>query len=52
MWMMVLSHNLIEDLKQQGYILTDEGLLAAYLGLQVNRLSGNQISMKQSAFID
>ncbi len=48
----VNADNLIEDLKQQGYILTDEGPLAAYLGLQVDQLPGNRISMEQPAFID
>ena len=43
---------LIADLKQRGYILTDEGSLAAYLGLQIDRLPGNRISLKQPAFID
>jgi hypothetical protein len=43
---------LISDLKQRGYILTDEGSLAAYLGLQIDRLPGNRISLKQPAFID
>ncbi len=43
---------LIDDLKLRAYILTDEGPLAAYLGLQVEKLPGNSISMKQPAFID
>jgi hypothetical protein len=43
---------LIEDLKRKGYILTDEGSLAAYLGLQIDRLPGNRISLKQPAFIE
>jgi len=46
------ADKLIDDLKKRGYILTDEGPLAAYLGLQVERLPGNRISMKQPAFID
>lgn len=46
------ADNLISDLKAKGYILTDEGSLAAYLGIQVERLSHNRISMKQPAFID
>ncbi len=43
---------LIDDLKQRGYILSELGPLAVYLGLQVERLPGNLIFMKQPAFID
>lgn len=46
------ADDLINNLKAKGYILTDEGSLAAYLGIQVERLSHNRISMKQPAFID
>jgi len=46
------ADDLINKLKQRGYILTDEGSLAAYLGIQVEKLSGNRIVMKQPAFID
>ncbi|MDA3833359.1 MAG: reverse transcriptase domain-containing protein [Spirochaetales bacterium] len=46
------ADRLIADLTKKGYILTDEGPLSAYLGIQVERLSGNRISMKQPAFID
>ncbi len=46
------ADTLISDLQQQGYLLTDEGSMAAYLGLQIDRLPGNRISLKQPAFID
>lgn len=46
------ADKLIKDLERRGYILTDEGSLSAYLGIQVDRLEGNRISMKQPAFID
>jgi Reverse transcriptase (RNA-dependent DNA polymerase) len=46
------ADKLIRDLGNKGYILTDEGPLSAYLGIQVDRLSGNRISMKQPAFIE
>ncbi len=46
------ADKLIKDLEKKGYILTDEGPMSAYLGIQVDRLSGNRISMKQPAFID
>jgi len=46
------ADKLIVNLANKGYILTDEGPLSAYLGIQVERLSGNRISMKQPAFID
>ena len=36
----------------QGYILTDKGPLSVYLGIQVDRLQGNKISMKQPALIE
>ena len=40
------ADKLIADLERRGYILTDEGPLSAYLGIQVDRLSQNRISMK------
>ena len=46
------ADKLIADLERQGYVLTDEGPLSAYLGIQVDRLEGNRISMKQPAFIE
>jgi hypothetical protein len=46
------ADKLIADLERRGYILTDEGSLSAYLGIQVDRLEGNRISMKQPAFIE
>ena len=46
------ADKLIKDLEKRGYILTDEGPLSAYLGIQVDRLKGNKISMKQPAFIE
>jgi Reverse transcriptase (RNA-dependent DNA polymerase) len=46
------ADKLIRDLERKGYILTDEGPLSAYLGIQVEHLSGGQISMKQPAFIE
>ena len=46
------ADKLIKDLEKRGYILTDEGPLSAYLGIQVDRLEGNRISMKQPAFIE
>jgi hypothetical protein len=46
------ADRLIKDLQRKGYILTDEGSLSTYLGIQVDRLKGNRISMTQPAFID
>ncbi len=43
---------LIQNLKKKGHMLTDEGSLAAYLGIQMGRLLGNRISMKLPVFID
>jgi hypothetical protein len=46
------ADKLIADLERRGYILTDEGPLSAYLGIQVDRIGKNKISMKQPAFIE
>jgi len=46
------ADDLIADLKQKGYILTDKGELAAYLGLQVTKHSDGTVTLKQPAFIE
>jgi Reverse transcriptase (RNA-dependent DNA polymerase) len=46
------ADQLIKDLEQKGYVLTDEGPLSAYLGIQVERLGNNKVSMTQPAFIE
>ncbi len=43
---------MIEDLKQKERILTDAGLLVAYLRLRIDRWLGSRISLKEPAFID
>lgn len=43
---------IINSLPQQGYILTDEGELLAYLGLLVSHQRGTTITMTQPALID
>ena len=39
------------DLMKKGYVLTDEGPLSAFLGLQVNKSNG-EIELTQPAFIE
>jgi len=46
------ASKLINDLKTRGYVLTDEGPLSAYLGLQVERLSDKRIRLTQPTFIE
>ena len=46
------ADNLIDELKGKGYVLTDEGSMSAYLGLQVEPLNDGRISLKQPAFIE
>lgn len=41
---------LIKELQQLGYVLTDEGSLSAYLGIQIER-KGNAVMMTQPAFV-
>lgn len=43
---------IIKKLMKMGYILTDEGSMSAYLGLQVEKLDEMTISIKQPAFIE
>jgi hypothetical protein len=45
------ADKLIRDLETKGFILTDKGSLSAYIGIQVECLSRNQIAMTQPALI-
>ena len=42
---------LIEALKKRKYVLTDEGDVSAYLGLQIEHVTKTKVSLKQPAFI-
>ncbi len=46
------ANGLIDSLKKKGYTWTDEGPLAAYLGIQVEKLSGNRISLSPPTYIE
>jgi histone deacetylase 1/2 len=46
------ADNLIADLKGRGYVLTDEGEMAAYLGLQVTKHEDGTMTLVQPAFIE
>ena len=46
------ADDLIKGLKDKGYILTDEGPLAAYLGIQVEKSSDGRISLTQPGYIE
>ena len=45
------ADKVIKDLEEQKYVLTDKGSLLAYLGIQMEKLKVNQISLIQPAFI-
>ena len=45
------ADSLISRLERKGFILTDEGPLSAYLGVQVKKLSENSIEITQPGFI-
>ena len=45
------AQQVLGNLMKKGYVLTDEGLLSAFLGLQVNKSNG-EIELMQPAFIE
>jgi len=46
-----MADDLIEALKKKGYMLTDEGEISAYLGIQIRKLPDGRISLTQPALI-
>ena len=46
------ADQVIADLREEGYTLTDEGDLLAYLGLQIEQKLEMEITISQPAFID